>query len=148
MTLGLALLLATSAVAAGLALPSLRLGPEEIAALAQGQAGAGTSGLPGIRSTVLAGDPGAQGLYTIRLWVPPHQTIQAHRHRDARSAVVISGHWRIGYGDAFDAKALKVLVPGSYYTEPAGAGHFAATGEEPVVVYITGYGPTDTQYLH
>ena len=42
----------------------------EIEALAQGGAGAGTSGLEGIRTTVLSGDPAKSGLYTIRLTVP------------------------------------------------------------------------------
>jgi hypothetical protein len=56
------------------------------------------------------------------------------------------GTWYIGYGDEFDEKKLKALPPGSFYTEPAGLDHFAQTAAEPVVVYITGYGPTDTTY--
>lgn len=139
--------LLSAAAPADQALLSRRLAPDEIAALDQGKAGAGTSGLAGIKSTVLAGDPSAAGIYTIRLAVPPHQKIQAHRHRDARTSVVVSGHWQIGYGDAFNSAALKTLPPGGFYTEPAGAAHFAQTGDEPVVVYITGYGPSDTQYL-
>jgi uncharacterized RmlC-like cupin family protein len=136
-----------SATLAGQALEPRRLGPDDIAVLVQGAAGAGTSGLAGIQSTVLAGNPATSGIYTIRLMVPPHQKIQAHRHRDPRTAVVVAGHWRIGYGDSFDAKALKTLAPGSFYTEPAGAAHFAETDYEAVVIYITGFGPTDTQYL-
>jgi hypothetical protein len=38
------------------------------------------------------------------------------------------------------------LLPGSFYTEPAGVMHFARTDSEPAVVYIYGYGPTDTKY--
>ena len=143
----LAALLLTAAAKTGEGIVPLRVSPDDIRGLAQGAAGAGTSGLPGVRSTVLAGDPAVAGLYTIRLSVPPHQTIQAHRHRDPRTAVVVSGQWHIGYGDRFDASALKTLPPGSFYTEPAGIAHFARTGDEAVVVYITGFGPTDTQYL-
>jgi hypothetical protein len=40
------------------------------------------------------------------------------------------------------------LPPGSFYTEPAGVAHFALTRAEPVVVYITGFGPTNTVYLN
>jgi hypothetical protein len=36
------------------------------------------------------------------------------------------------------------LEPGSFYTEPADAPHFALTQDEPATVYITGFGPTDT----
>jgi uncharacterized RmlC-like cupin family protein len=122
------------------------LAPDDIAGLKQGGAGAGTSGLAGIQTTVLSGDPNAGGLYTIRLAVPANTRIEAHEHRDSRSATVISGTWRIGFGPRFDDKALKALPPGSFYTEPAGRAHFAQTGKEPVVVHITGYGPTDTTY--
>ena len=125
-----------------------RMTPDEISKLEATGAGPGTSGMAGIRTTVLSGDPTKPGLYTIRLFVPGNLRIEAHVHRDQRSAVVVSGHWSIGYGDRFDASALKVLPPGSFYTEPAEAPHFARTGSEPVVVYISGTGPTDTRFQH
>jgi uncharacterized RmlC-like cupin family protein len=123
-----------------------RITPDEMTQLEEIGAGTGTSGMAGIRSTLLSGDPTKPGLYTIRLHVPANLRIEAHVHRDERSAVVVSGHWSIGYGDRFDASALKVLPPGSFYTEPAEKPHFARTGAEPVVVYISGYGPSDTRY--
>lgn len=123
-----------------------RMTPDEISKLEEAGAGPGTSGMAGIRTTVLSGDPAKPGLYTIRLFVPGNLRIEAHVHRDQRSAVVVSGHWSIGYGDRFDASALKVLPPGSFYTEPGEAPHFASTGPEPVVVYISGVGPTDTRF--
>jgi uncharacterized RmlC-like cupin family protein len=61
-------------------------------------------------------------------------------------ATVISGTWQIGYGSRFDEKNLKALPPGSFYTEPPSVAHFARTGNGPVVVQITGYGPTGTKY--
>jgi len=125
-----------------------RMTPDEISKLEAMDAGPGTSGMAGIRTTVLSGDPTQPGLYTIRLFVPANLRIQAHVHRDQRSAVVVSGHWSIGYGDRFDASALRVLPPGSFYTEPREAPHFASTGAEPVVVYISGVGPTDTRFQH
>jgi len=125
---------------------SRRLTPAEIAALVQGGPGAGSSGVAGIRTAILAGDPTKPGLYTIKLSVPAHTRIEAHRHGDDRSATVVSGTWYLGYGPGFESKALKALPPGSFYTEPPGRMHFAQTGAEAVVVYITGYGPTDTTY--
>jgi hypothetical protein len=124
-----------------------RLDPRDIAALSTNGAGAGTSGVAGIRTTRLAGDPEAAGPYTIALQVPAHTTIAAHTHCDDRSAVVVSGTWWFGYGPANTRDRLKALGPGSFYTEPDGQAHFARTGDQPVVVFITGMGPTDTHYL-
>jgi hypothetical protein len=39
------------------------------------------------------------------------------------------------------------LFPGSFYTEPPREAHFAETGDEPLVVQITGFGPTSTEYV-
>lgn len=124
-----------------------RLTPSEIEALMPIGAGAGTSGVTGIKTRVLNGDPTHAGLYTIQLTVPANTTIEAHRHKDDRVATVISGTWQIGYGTSFDEKKLKALPPGSFYTEPPDVAHFARTGKDPVVVQITGYGPTDTNYV-
>jgi quercetin dioxygenase-like cupin family protein len=96
---------------------------------------------------VLFGDPSKVGFYTILLFIPPHTTIQAHSHRDDRIAAVVSGNWHFGYGPAFDEKSLKTLPPGSVYSEPGGVNHFARTDDSPVIVQISGYGPTDTRYF-
>lgn len=125
----------------------LRLDPADISALSKAGAGAGTSGVSGIETTVLMGDPKAAGPYAIALRVPPHTIIAAHTHQDDRTAVVVLGTWWFGYGPANTEDSLKALAPGSFYTEPGGAAHFARTGDQPVVVYISGTGPTDTVYV-
>ncbi len=109
----------------------------------------GSSGLAGVHTKVLFGDPSKAGYYSILLFVPAHTTIQAHSHRDDRMATVVSGTWFFGYGEHFDAKGLKMLPPGSVYSEPGGVGHnhFARTDKDAVVVHISGYGPTDTHYF-
>jgi quercetin dioxygenase-like cupin family protein len=146
-------LLGIAAVALALQAPSalaqttpLRLTPTEIAALANAGAGAGTSGVSGVRSTVLFGDPTKAGPYTIEIRVPANTRIAAHTHRDDRTAVVVSGLWNFGYGAVASDAATKSLPPGSFYTEPGGAAHFARTGDRPAIVYISGFGPTDTIY--
>jgi len=123
-----------------------RLTPRDITALPSISAGAGTSGIGGIRTTILYGDPAAPGPYTIALQVPANTRIAAHKHQDERVAVVVSGTWNFGYGELNTDAATKTLAPGSFYTEPAGVMHFARTDGEPAVVYISGYGPTDTKY--
>ncbi|WKL56005.1 cupin domain-containing protein [Asticcacaulis sp. ZE23SCel15] len=124
-----------------------RLTPGDIAALSKASAGAGTSGMAGIETTVLYGDPTQAGLYTIKLQVPPHTRIAAHSHRDNRSAIVISGEWYFGYGPLTDDIKVKKLTAGSFYTEPVGDPHFAITRDQSAIVYITGMGPTDTVYV-
>src|SRR4029077_13808293 len=47
----------------------------------------------------------------------------------------------------FDEKALKLLPPGSFYTEPPGVDHFAMTRATGVVISITGTGPSGTTYV-
>jgi pimeloyl-ACP methyl ester carboxylesterase len=112
-----------------------------------GAAGTGTSGVSGIQTVVLKGDPDQPGLYTIMLRIPANTRIAAHVHQDDRIATVISGTWYIGYGDSFDKAKLKALPPGSFYTEPANRTHFAETGAAPVTVQITGVGPSSTSYV-
>jgi len=123
-----------------------RLNPGEIDALEQTGPSAGTSGVSGIQTRVLKGDPTRSGLYTIQLKVPANTRIESHDHPDDRVATVISGTWYFGYGSRFDEKRLKALPPGSFYTEPPNEPHFARTGNAPVTVQITGFGPTGTRY--
>ena len=124
-----------------------RLTPKEIEALPSESAGAGTSGLPAVTTRVLFGDPTKPGLYTIELKVAPNTVIQAHTHRDTRTAVVVNGLWYFGYGPKNEQALVKTLPPGAFYSEPAGESHFARTGPEGATVSITGYGPTDTVYV-
>lgn len=124
-----------------------RLTPAEYKFPQQGNPGTGSSGVAGIETIVLKGNPDQAGVYTIMLRVPPHTRIAAHSHRDDRVATVISGTWHIRYGDTFDEAKLKALPPGSFYTEPPSRNHFAETGDEPVVVQITGFGPSSTEYV-
>jgi quercetin dioxygenase-like cupin family protein len=138
-------LIATAASAQSL--PEMRMTPAEIQALPLDDNQIGSSKLAGVHTKVVFGDPSKAGFYTILLFVPVHTTIQAHSHRDDRVATVVSGGWHLGYGKHFDAKSLKTLPPGSVYSEPAGDNHFAQTDVGPVIVEISGYGPTDTHYF-
>jgi quercetin dioxygenase-like cupin family protein len=109
--------------------------------------GTGTSGVSGVETVVLKGDPTRAGVYVLALRAAPNMTIQAHSHKDDRVATVLKGTWYFGYGQTFDEKALEALPPGSTYTEPPNTPHFARTREQ-VVIEIVGYGPSSTTYVN
>jgi pimeloyl-ACP methyl ester carboxylesterase/quercetin dioxygenase-like cupin family protein len=125
----------------------VKLGAEQVAALKPGEGGAGTSKLEGVKMIILSGDPSRPGPYAIELRVPAHTRIASHSHRDDRSALVVSGEWHFGYGPEATDAATSVLGPGSFYAEPANDAHFAFTGDKATTVFITGVGPSDTQYI-
>jgi hypothetical protein len=142
-----AVVLVTAVSSTPSSLPEMRLTPAEVRATTFNGTQVGSSGVAGVHSKVLFGDPAISGLYSILLFIPAHTAIPAHSHRDDRMATVVSGNWQFGYGDHFDEKSLKSLPPGSVYSEPGRANHFARTGDDDVVVHISGYGPSDTLYL-
>ena len=125
----------------------LRVAPSEVKWPAPAAGGVGSSGVSGTQTVVLKGDPSKPGLYTMLLRVGPNTKIEAHAHPDDRVATVISGTWYFGYGKQFNEAALKVLPPGSVYTEPPNANHFAMTRGEGVTIQITGTGPSGTTYV-
>lgn len=145
---------AAFALAGGLAIglpchaEEIRLTPNELDFSKAQSAGPGTSGIGGIQTVVLKGDPTKPGLYTILLRVPAHARIAAHRHPDDRVATVVSGTWHFGYGKTFDEARLKALPPGSFYSEPPNEDHFAETRDSAVILQITGVGPTATNYVN
>jgi len=88
-----------------------RLTPAEYKFPQVGNPGTGSSGIGGIETVVLKGNPEESGVYTIMLHVPAHTRIAAHSHRDDRVATVVSGTWHLGYGDKFDEAKLRALPP-------------------------------------
>jgi hypothetical protein len=127
----------------------LRMTQREIVALkATGAAAPGSSNLSAVQEIVIHGDPSKAGLYTILLKVAANTKIPAHLHPDDRVGTVVSGTWHFGHGDKFDKAKLKELPIGSIYSEVAGQNHFAMTGNEPVVVEITGYGPSGVTFVN
>src|SRR5712692_11962766 len=140
-------LLAGAGASTTSSLPEMRMTPTEVRSGGFGGSQIVSSKRAGVHTKVLFGDPAKTAFYSILLFVPMHTTIQAHSHRDDRMATVVSGEWQFGYGKHFDENSLKALPPGSVYSEPGGIDHFARTGDEPVIVHICGYGPTDTSYF-
>lgn len=127
----------------------VRMTPQEMTALkSSGPMAPGSSNLSAVQVIVIYGDPSKAGLYTILLKVAANTKIPAHLHPDDRTGSVVSGTWYFGYGDKFDEKKVKKLPVGSVYTEDRNKNHFAMTGKEPVIVAITGYGPSGVTYVN
>lgn len=126
-----------------------RLNPMEIKALKPtvGSNLPGSSNYSAVKEILVMGDPSKPGMYMILLEVAPNTKIAAHLHPDQRAATVLSGTWHFGYGNKFDQTKLKTLPVGSIYSEVAGQNHFAMTGNEPVIVEITGFGPSGVTYV-
>jgi quercetin dioxygenase-like cupin family protein len=107
----------------------------------------GALALAGIEQSNLVGDPSKPGPYTIRLKFPAGYKLAPHTHPDYREVTILSGTWYTGYGDKFDAAALKALPAGSFYTEPANLPHFVEV-REPVIIQVSGTGPSGRAFVH
>lgn len=136
---------AASAQTAGTKLPDYSKTLKELSAVSP-TGGAGGSGNAKVQVVTILGDASKPGIYTQLLKVGANAQIPAHHHAGDRVGTVLQGTWHFGYGDKFDKGKLKTLPVGSVYTEPGHAPHFAMTGDEPVIVLLTGNGPTDTIY--
>jgi hypothetical protein len=75
----------------------------------------------------------------------PHEH---EEHADLPKCRHVSGLWYFAYGTVRDETKLKALPPGSNYTEPARAVHFAGTREQEAVVECTAVGPTGTTFIN
>jgi quercetin dioxygenase-like cupin family protein len=126
-------------------LPDYAKTPAELSAV-QPTGGAGGSGNPKVEVVTILGDASKPGVYAQLLKVGAKAQIPAHHHAGDRVGTVLKGTWHFGFGEKFDKAKLKTLPVGSVYTEPANQPHFAMTSNEPVVVLLTGTGPTDTIY--
>ena len=105
-------------------------------------------GLPaGAQLAVLSGDPGKEGMFTIRLKVPAGYTVQAHHHPTPELVTIIDGQMSLGMGDKLDkAKAAK-LSQGGYIALDANMNHYAFS-DTGGIVQITSHGPFQIIYVN
>jgi len=73
-----------------------RITPTEFKFPQRGNPGTGSSGVGGIETVVLKGDPNQKGVYTILLRVPAHTQIAAHSHATIASRRSFLGHGILG----------------------------------------------------
>ncbi len=102
----------------------------------------------GAKIAVLSGNPGAEGLYTVRLKFPPHYGIPAHSHPTDEHVTVLRGTLFMGMAERLDTKRGTALPPGSFSITPTGMTHYAYTDDDEVIILLHGMGPVDFTYVN
>jgi uncharacterized RmlC-like cupin family protein len=101
----------------------------------------------GAKVAVIEGDPGKEGLVTIRIKLPPNYRVPPHYHSTVERSTILSGTLHIGMGEKFDEKKSTAMPPGSLLLMPPKMPHFAWTKEE-VIFQLNVMGPWTVTYLN
>ena len=101
----------------------------------------------GAEVAVLAGDPAAAGLITLRVKMPAGYTVAPHWHPTDEHVTVLSGSLSLGMGDKVDLAAATTLSAGGYVVAPANMHHFA-TSKDGAVIQINLMGPFAITYVN
>ncbi len=103
---------------------------------------------PGAQLAVLEGDPMASsGDFTIRLKMPDGYRIPPHWHPKRENVTVVSGSFKVGMGDSFDATKMTAFPAGSFaYLDPDMHHYGMAVGE--TVVQVSGMAPFQINYVN
>ncbi len=96
---------------------------------------------PGLRNTVLYGDPAKPGPYAVRNRFSPNTFSRPHFHPNDRVIVVVSGTWWIGTGEKFDPESTKAMPAGSVVVHYGGKVHYDGAKNEECEIIIYGIGP-------
>jgi quercetin dioxygenase-like cupin family protein len=101
----------------------------------------------GASMAVLEGDPAREGFFAVRLRFPPNYRIPPHIHPAVERVTVVEGTFYLGHGETWDDDRLVAYPPGSYISMPVGMKHFAAAGDEQVIIQLASIGPWGITYL-
>jgi hypothetical protein len=101
----------------------------------------------GARIAILEGDPSAEGVFTMRLWLPDGFIVSPHVHSQIEHVTVVSGTLNFGMGETFDKSATRAMPAGSFGYWPIGMKHFAYTTGD-TVLQLHGRGPWTVTYVN
>lgn len=101
----------------------------------------------GAKYAVLEGDPGKEGPFVMRLWLPDGFRIQPHWHPKVERITVLSGSFNLGMGEKFDQSATREMVAGSFGFWPAGMRHFVWVKGD-TIIQLHGTGPWMITYVN
>jgi quercetin dioxygenase-like cupin family protein len=82
---------------------------------------------PGAKFAVIAGDPAATGLVTVRFEMPAGYVIPPHFHPTDEHVTVLKGSFSLGMGDVIDKAHALTLSAGGYAVAMANMHHYAYT---------------------
>jgi quercetin dioxygenase-like cupin family protein len=103
--------------------------------------------IKGAEFAILLGKPREAGPLIVRVKLPPNAQVMPHTHPEARTYTVLSGEWKVGFGEKYDAAALLAYSPGSMYRLPAKVAHYQAAGSSGAIVQIESIAPTSTDFI-
>ena len=101
----------------------------------------------GARLAVLSGDPGKEGMFTIRLRFPPGYAVPPHSHPYDELVTIINGQLSLGMGRTMNRRRATSLVQGGYVVARAKMNHYAFT-RSGATVQITAHGPLQITYVN
>jgi quercetin dioxygenase-like cupin family protein len=99
----------------------------------------------GVQAAVLAGDPGKEGSFTLRLKMPPGYRVPRHWHPTDEAVTLIEGDLTLSMGEAGMAHD-GVLAPGDFVNLPAHM-HHQASSSGGAVVQVQAIGPFEINYI-
>lgn len=102
---------------------------------------------PGAQAAVLFGDPAKEGLFALRLKLPPGYAVPPHTHPVDEVVTVVSGTFNLGMGETADDGSLTALPAGSFFALAPGTPHYAHVDDE-AVIQITTMGPWGIKYVN
>jgi hypothetical protein len=105
-------------------------------------------GLPkGAKIAVLDGNPSGTGPFTVRLKFPKGYTLAPHWHPADETVTVISGAFKMGFGNKFDQKNLRTIPTDGFGVTPQKVSHYATVDEE-TIVQLTSMAPFQINYIN
>lgn len=102
---------------------------------------------PGSKAVVLAGNPEAEGSFTLRAWFPHGYKVPLHWHGNDEHVTVISGTLQVGMGGSADKDKATKLKAGGFVSMPAKMNHWASAEGE-TVIQVQGMGPFTITYVN
>jgi quercetin dioxygenase-like cupin family protein len=101
----------------------------------------------GAKFAVIAGDPAATGLVTVRLEMPAGYAIAPHFHPTDEHVTVLKGTFSLGMGDVVDKAHAVTLSTGGYAVATANMHHYAYT-KSGATIQIHMQGPFAITYVN
>jgi quercetin dioxygenase-like cupin family protein len=95
---------------------------------------------PGSKVSVLEGNPGAEGMFTMRVRIPAGSAIPPHWHPRQERVTILAGAVDLGFGSVANKSSVTRYRAGSFYLNPPRMMHYLFFPEN-TELQITGVGP-------